>query len=66
MENIVYSTTLMKRNHPVCEKQNICYCSGQYTSVHWSQHRKTKKHLKFLESLKPEQFYQIFRYSNLI
>lgn len=64
---IIYQPTDISRKHPNSqEKVHLCYCNGRYTSGHWKQHRNTKKHKKFIDSLTPQQFYQIFRWSNLI
>lgn len=49
-----YNKVYQKENADKSKEKHTCNCGGKYTTCHLSLHKKTKKHIKFIESQKNE------------
>jgi hypothetical protein len=50
-----YNKVYQKENANKSKEKHTCECGGKYTTCHLSLHKKTKKHIKFIESQKNEE-----------
>ena len=51
-ENADKIKVYQKENTDKSKEKHTCECGGKYTTCHLSLHKKTKKHIKFIESQK--------------